>query len=123
LTVPALRSIPAARPTSRWRHGIVGVDDLGRITLPADFRTGLDVPDPFRAVSRENALRLRRGPDGTVIHVDRRGRLVLPMWLRRLADPSRSVFIAARWPEVSCLVVMPTSSLDALVDVAAEEVG
>ena len=48
---------------------------------------------------------------------------MLPMWLRRLVETSRSVLVAARWPDVSCLVVTPTNALDGLIDVAAGEVG
>lgn len=89
--------------------------------LPADLRDG-GYAEALYAASRGQALLLRWNEAGEAIHVDRRGRLVLPTRLRRLADPCGSVIVAARRPESSCIVVAPTNVLDGVVDDAAGEV-
>jgi hypothetical protein len=123
LAVPVLRSLPSEQPVCRWRHWIVGVDDVGRVVLPLDARQVTDGAADVRAMSRDAALVLRdRGP-GAEVRLDRRGRLVLPTWLRTLAESTRSVLVAAQWPEASVVVVSPTGSLDALADALAGEVG
>lgn len=122
LALPVLRNTPVELPAVRWRHWIVGVDCRGRITLPTDARLMLDEPMGLRAVSRELALLLRSDSVvGAEVRLDGRGRLMLPAWLRRLTDSSRAVLVAARWPDVSLVVISPVSALDALADTAAGE--
>jgi hypothetical protein len=95
---------------------------VGRFTLPADARPRAGEDGALRAVSRATCLLLQSGQHGAPIHVDARGRVVLPMWLRRLTVDCGSVLVAARWPEVTCLVDTPSTSLDSLVDAVVGEV-
>ena len=56
--------------------------------------------------------------------VDRRGRVLLPAWLRRTAAAEPVVgFVAARRPDASLVVVTPAGDLDELADALAEGVG
>ena len=66
---------------------------------------------------------LRRDGRGAVTPADRRGRVLLPAWLRRpaAAEPV-VVFVAARRPDASLVVVTPVVDLDALADALAGEV-
>jgi fructose-1,6-bisphosphatase/inositol monophosphatase family enzyme len=66
----------------QWRHWIVGVEPIGRITRPAVARHLLGTVVLVQAVSRERMLVLRTGSAGTNLPIDRRGRLVLPAWFR-----------------------------------------
>ena len=106
---------------ARWRHWVVGVDSIGRITLPAEARPVGDPPSACRAVSRDRALVLRREGFGTPRQLDGRGRLTLPAWLRRLVGPAGAVLVAASVPEASIVVVTPAAVLDAVVDGLAGE--
>jgi hypothetical protein len=48
--------------------------------------------------------------------VDGRGRVVVPMWLRRAAAPSSSVLVGVRRGEAPMVVVAPTGVLDGLAE-------
>jgi hypothetical protein len=90
----ALRREPAPRP-ARWWHWVLELDHKGRLTLPPEARqigTGGDV----RAWSCGGALLLRPAGVGAAMALDRRGRVLLPEWLR----PVDAVFVAARRPEI-----------------------
>lgn len=119
--IAGLRSMEAAQSPTRWRHWIVGVDDLGRVTLPAAVRDAVPGAEGVRAISSGSSLLLRRGDHGAPIHVDCRGRLVVPAWLRRLSEPWRSVLLAADCPDMSLMVLAPTTMLDGLLDTLVTE--
>ena len=53
--------------------------------------------------------------------MDRRGRLVVPAWLRRLSEPWRSVLLAANFPDMSLIVLTPSTTLDGLLDALITE--
>jgi bifunctional DNA-binding transcriptional regulator/antitoxin component of YhaV-PrlF toxin-antitoxin module len=63
---------------------------------------------------------LRRDGTGALTPVDRRGRVLLPAWLRRRAAAEPLVvFVAARRPDASLVVVTPAADLDHLADALA----
>ncbi|MHB1712266.1 MAG: hypothetical protein ACYCV7_12820 [Acidimicrobiales bacterium] len=66
----------------QWRYWIVGVEPIGRITLPTGARHELGTEVWVQAVSRERILVLRCGGGGANLPIDRNGRLVLPEWFR-----------------------------------------
>jgi len=66
---------------------------------------------------------VHHGPRRQPGHVDRRGRLFLPSWLRRLVEETGTVLAAARRPDASLVVITPPSVIDAFVDDLAGEVG
>jgi len=109
------------RRVPQWRHWIVGVEPIGRITLPADARQELGVEALVKAVSRDLMLVLRRGGVGASLPVDRRGRLVLPAWLRQMTQSSGSVLVAARSAATPTVVVSSAGVLDGLLDHIAGE--
>lgn len=103
---------------------MVGVDDGGRLTLPVDARGVAAGSGVVRASSRSDAVVLRREGLGAETPVDRRGRLQLPPWLRgHLRLSGGSVFVAARRPDASTVVVTPVAGLDGLADALVGEVG
>ena len=77
----------------QWRHWIVGVEPIGRITLPVGARHVLGTEVFVQAISRERMLVLRRGGVGANLPIDRRGRLVLPTWFRGVTRSSGSAAI------------------------------
>jgi bifunctional DNA-binding transcriptional regulator/antitoxin component of YhaV-PrlF toxin-antitoxin module len=111
-----LRELDGERRVSQWRYWIVRVEAIGRITLPARARRAFDVGTSVQAVSRDLILVLRHGGGGACLPIDRRGRLVLPAWLRPAVDASESVLVAARAADPPTVVVAPTAVLDDLVD-------
>lgn len=119
--IAGLRSMEATQSPARWRHWMVGVDDLGRVTLPAAVRDSVPGTEAVRAVSRGRSMLLRFGGHGAPIHVDCRGRLVIPAWLRRLSEPWRSMLLAANCPDTSLIVLAPTTTLDSLLDALVVE--
>lgn len=119
-----LRQLNAAVPDAvRWRHWIVGVDSIGRITLPVEVRLAGEPQRSVRVVSRGLALIVRQEGLGALRQLDQRGRLTLPAWLRRAVGPAGVVLVSASVPEVSMVAVTPTGLLDAVIDRLAEEVG
>jgi len=116
-----LRELDGERRVPQWRHWIVGVEPIGRITLPADARQELGVEALVKAVSRDLMLVLRRGGVGASLPVDRRGRLVLPAWLRQMTQSSGSVLVAARSAATPTVVVSSAGVLDGLLDHIAGE--
>jgi DNA-binding transcriptional regulator/RsmH inhibitor MraZ len=63
-------------------------------------------------------LHLRDG--GASLAIDRRGRLILPAWLRTPARSSGSVLVAARAAGTPAIVVAPTGVLEGIVSRVAE---
>ena len=99
----------------QWRHWIVGVEPIGRITLPAGARHLLGTEVLVQVVSRERMLVLRTGGVGTNLPIDRRGRLVLPAWFRGTTRPSGSILVAARSATSPAVVLAGTGLLEDLV--------
>ena len=85
-----LRDLGGERPALRWRHWIVGVEPIGRVTLPVEARAVLDADGAgvVRVLCRDLTLVLRGGGAGASLTVDGRGRLFLPAWLRRATLPT-----------------------------------
>lgn len=114
---PRFRSsatFPGERPALSWRHWIVRVEPIGRITLPAEARRALDVDASLQAITRDRTLVLRRSGLGARLPIDQRG---LPPWLRRAADPSGSVLVPVRladspplsWHRAACSTISSTA--------------
>jgi hypothetical protein len=99
----------------QWRHWIVGVGPIGRITLPAGARHLLGTEVLVQAVSRERMLVLRTSGVGTNLPIDRRGRLVLPVWFWGATQPSGSVLVSARPAAIPTVVLAGTGLLEHLV--------
>ena len=60
-------------------------------------------------------LMLHHGGVGARLPIDRRGRLILPAWLRGTARSSGSLLVAARAVGLSAVVLTPTDILEDLV--------
>ena len=105
----------------QWRHWIVGVEPIGRITLPAGTRHILGTEVLVQAVSRERMLVLSSADVGASLPIDRRGRLVLPAWFRGAARPSGSVLVSARSAAIPTVVLAGTGLLKDLVSHVAVE--
>jgi DNA-binding transcriptional regulator/RsmH inhibitor MraZ len=105
----------------QWRHWIVGVEPIGRITLPAGARHLLGTEVLVQAVSRERMLVLRTGGVGTNLPIDRRGRLVLPTWFRGTTRPSGSVLVSGRSAAIPTVVLAGTGLREDLVSHVAVE--
>jgi bifunctional DNA-binding transcriptional regulator/antitoxin component of YhaV-PrlF toxin-antitoxin module len=97
------------------------VESIGRITLPASARALLGDRQTAQALSRGCALVMKRGGTGAAVVVDRRGRVVLPSWLRRATRVSTAVLLSACHVEGGVIVVVPATELDAIVERAAGE--
>jgi hypothetical protein len=110
-----LRESDGHRPGPQWRHWVVGVEPTGRITLPPGARRVLGSESSAQAVSREGMLMLHHGGVGARLPIDRRGRLILPAWLRGTARSSGSLLVAARAVGLPAVVLTPTDILEDLV--------
>jgi hypothetical protein len=119
----ALRAWSAPPSASGWWHWVVGVDPAGRVLLPADAWGVLGAWGSVGAVMRGRALVLRDG-EGAEVHADRRGRVILPAWLRSACGPGDAAVIVAvrRPPAGDVAVIAPVNVLDALVGDLAGEV-
>ncbi|MBI1843825.1 MAG: hypothetical protein HYR89_04345 [Actinobacteria bacterium] len=126
-----LRDLGDERHALRWRQWIVGVEPIGRVTLPVEARAvlGADGVDAdgagadgvVRALCRDLTLVLRGGGAGASLAVDGRGRLFLSAWLRRATVSSGSVLVAFRCVGQPMVVLAATGVLDAMVDGVAGE--
>jgi hypothetical protein len=117
-----LRRLGAAAEPARWQHWVIEMERTGRVTLPAAARCVAEGLTVLRATSRDDALVLRRDGLGAPTQLDGRGRLLVPVWLRRAAERTRSVLVAARRPDAAVVVIAPTSVLDGAVDELCGEV-
>jgi DNA-binding transcriptional regulator/RsmH inhibitor MraZ len=115
-----LREWEGVRPVPQWQHWIVAVEPTGRITLPPVARQVLGSGSFVQAVTREGMLVLHRRDGGAILAIDRRGRLILPAWLRIPARSSGSVLVAARAAGTPAVVVTPADVLEAIVCHVAE---
>ena len=123
----ALRAWSALPPNRGWWHWIVGVDPAGRVLLPADACRVLGAWGTVGAVMRGRMLVLRDG-EGAEVHADRRGRVILPAWLRSACGwgdgaGDAAVIVAVRRPPAGDVaVIAPVNVLDAVVGDLAGEV-
>ena len=126
------RTPPAALPdltgrpitASAWRWSAADPEASGRLLLPSGARRCLGADSSeARSVSgvvRGNTLVLRPGAgSGRSMTVDGRGRLYLPVWLRR-----HSGFLIGTHtvPEDPAVVIVPASVFDAMGDQLLERV-
>jgi len=123
---PARRRCPCSTSgtaTGPYRSGGTessGVETTGRITLRPHARRVLGSESSAQAVSGEGTLILHHGGVGVSLPIDRRGRLILPAWLRVAARLSGSVLVAARAVGLPAVVLTPTDILEDLVSHVAE---
>jgi DNA-binding transcriptional regulator/RsmH inhibitor MraZ len=115
-----LREREGNRPVLQWQHWIVAVELTGRITLPSGARHVLGSGSCAQAVTREGMLVLHQRDGGASLAIDRRGRLILPAWLRSPARSSGSVLVAARAVGTPAVVVASTDVLERIVSHVAE---
>jgi hypothetical protein len=96
----------------------------GRVTLPMAARRVLGAAGgeaTVRGLWRGVALLLRPGGPGRSLAVDGRGRVVVPVLLRRSAAPSGSVLVGAQSGSAPVVVLAPTVVLDGLGNDAVGE--
>lgn len=115
-----LRECDSDRPVPQCQHWIVAVEPTGRITLPSGARQVLGSESCVQAATREGMLVLHGRDGGASLAIDRRGRLILPAWLRTLARSSGSVLVATRAVGTPAVVVAPTDVLEGIVSHVAE---
>jgi hypothetical protein len=109
-------------PSSRWRWSIVGLERIGRIRLPAVARAVLDAAPGghLRGRSDRTALALRKDGSGAAVTMDGRGRVVVPMWLRR-ASAEAGVLLVGACVDPAVVVVVPVAVLDRIGDLLIGE--
>lgn len=126
------RTPPAALPdltgptvaASQWRWAAAEPEPSGRLLLPSAARRCL-VADSSQArsvsgVVRGDTLVLRTGAgNGRSMTVDRRGRLYLPVWLRRHHGFLIGTHTA---PDDPAVVIVPAALFDAVGDQLLERV-
>lgn len=102
----------------RWRWAVTKLQPIGRIALPPDARQALAwIPgDTVEVHGRFGrlALVLRRDGAGVALAVDGRGRLYLPVWLRR----TDALLVGTR-ADRQLVVVAPVGVLDGIGDLLA----
>jgi hypothetical protein len=91
--------------------------------LPVEARQVVADTALVRLSSRGDVVVLRREGIGAATVVDRRGRMRLPVWLRRQIVTAGAAFVAARRPDASTVVVTPVAGLDDVADALVGEVG
>jgi len=110
-----LREWDGDRPIPQWRHRVVAVEPTGRITLPTEARQVLGSESWAQAATRGGMLVLHHRGVGANLAIDRRGRLILPAWLRAAARSSGSVLVAARAVGTPAVVLAPTDLLEGIL--------
>ncbi len=105
---------------SRWAWAIATPDPHGRLRLPAEARTALQVRagerQELRGICHRAGLVVRPAGNGAVVVVDSRGRLTLPVWLR--GDDDRALLIGSAHGS-AMVVVAPVAVLAAFGDLLA----
>lgn len=122
-TSPALRTLAdltAAPPQRRWQWSIGRLDGAGRVSIG---QSAVDALGPRPLTTRWHHLALLVEPaDGSpttrTVLVDGRGRLTVPVWLRR-RQPEVLVGLEVEGP---VLLVAPVEVLDRLGDVLAGDI-
>jgi hypothetical protein len=91
------------------------VEPTGRITLPSGAHQVLGFESWAQAATKDGMLVLHHQGVGASLAIDRRGRLILPAWLRARARLSGSVLIAAGALFTPTVVLVSTAVLEDLV--------
>lgn len=128
------RTSPAALPeltgppitASAWRWSAAEPERSGRLLLPGAARrclagdaTGAHQVQVSGVVRGDTLVLRRRTEEGRSMTVDGRGRIYLPVWLRR--HPGFLIGTHAD-PETSAVVIVPASLFDAIGDQLLERV-
>ncbi len=105
-------------PPPRWGWSIVTVEKTGRISLPTAARSALGVEDghgAFAGICHATSLVLRPGgPESrNTFRADGRGRLQIPVWLRRHDPPA---LLVGALVDQGVVVIASTSLLDDVGD-------
>ena len=122
--LPDLTGPPVAR--SLWRWSAAEPEPSGRLLLPAAARRALGANSTearaVTGIARGDSLVLRpkaAGGSGRAMTIDGRGRVYLPVWLRR----HPGFLIGTRTgPDDPTVVVVPASLLDAIGEQLVERV-
>jgi hypothetical protein len=67
-----LREIGSEAEAAPWRHWIVALEQIGRVSLPPGARQTLGIGVPVRAFSRDHMLVLHHGGVGATLPIDGR---------------------------------------------------
>ena len=122
-TSTALRQLADLSTTpgpSAWVWAVARPDPEGRLRLPAAARHALGVRSghqrEVRGICHRVALVVTPAGTGTSLVVDSRGRLTIPVWLRRGADRSLVIGVDHTAPIV---VIAPVAVLDGVGNLLA----
>jgi hypothetical protein len=102
---------------SRWSWAIVGLERIGRVSLPAPAIQVLGVSTGGEVWARSGRLALvvrAEGP-GAAVAVDGRGRMFVPVWLRQAAGPARQLLVGTK-ATPGVVVVVAVGVLDGIGD-------
>ena len=109
-------------PPPRWRWAIAKLQLIGRIALPAEAGGALGWSPGAMVEVRGRlsrlALVLRRDGTGATFRVDGRGRLYLPVWLRR----TDAVLVGTQ-QDRQLVVIAPVGVLDGIGDLLVRDQG
>lgn len=119
--LPDLTGAPLAR--SAWRWSAAEPEPSGRLLLPRVARHVLGADDAETCVVsgtvRGDTLVLRpKAADGRTMTIDGRGRIYLPVWMRR----HPGLLIGTHAPDEPAVVIVPASVFDAMGDQLLERV-
>ena len=119
--LPALTGAPVA--TSPWRWAAAEPEPSGRLLLPAVARRVLGADDAATSmvtgIMRGDTLVLRpKAAGGRTMTIDGRGRIYLPVWMRR----HPGLFIGTHAPDEPAVVIVPAAEVDAIGDQLLERV-
>lgn len=102
---------------SRWVWAVARLEPCGRLFLPEVTRAALGAGGPIggevRGLCHRTALVLQADGAGRSMTIDGRGRVYVPVWLRR---GSTSGLLVGTHLATSIVVVAPTAVLDELAD-------
>jgi hypothetical protein len=94
LSLPRLDADEEAGATPSWSFAIVTIERTGRLTLPTAVRTAFEGRESLRISARDEvALLSGGGGGGRAVAFDRRGRIVVPRWLRAAAEPDGALLV------------------------------
>ncbi|MGH9212469.1 MAG: hypothetical protein ACRD2C_17605 [Acidimicrobiales bacterium] len=107
-------------PPERWRWAVAKLQPIGRVALPPEARDAIgwsrEETVVVRGRSRRLALVVRRDGPGAALGVDGRGRMYLPVWLRR----GDAVLVGAR-VDATLVVIAPVGVLDGMGELVVGE--
>lgn len=120
-TLPDLTGPPVAR--SPWRWSAAEPEPSGRLLLPAAARGALGANSTeahvVTGIARGDSLVLRPQVEGgRAITIDGRGRVYLPVWMRR----HPGFLIGTHTADEPAVVIVPAALVDAIGDQLLERV-